>query len=177
MDLAGNIETECSFYAVERVSNWVMTSLLTVVNDIIWSVTYFHLYFIVTFCLFFRKTLQQLSWFLVPFIVSILKYRPTKRWLCLSCHLWQSNPGTYTRRLVSCEHSPSMPVQVTPKCCVFHFPKTIHIFWRQACRYLNELVVKSKTRKARIPTENKRKQFYSCIGIQIVSQIIMVILS
>lgn len=125
---------------------------------------YFFQWFLIMF-IFFRKQLHHLCESLALFALFQSCAISMQRSELDPHHYFsflirQPHMGTYTRRLISCEHPPSMPVHISIECCMFYFPETIYILWWQTSRYLNELVIEGKSRQARIPAENKSKQAY-----------------
>lgn len=65
----------------------------------------------------------------------------------------------YPWRLVSGEHPPCVPVQVSPKGCVFSFPKAIEVRGRKASGDADEHVVEGEAKELRVPTATQKGVF------------------
>lgn len=70
----------------------------------------------------------------------------------------------YPWGLVSGEHPPCVPVQVSPKGCVLSFPKAIDVLGGKASRDADEHVIEGKTKELRVPTATKKGVFGKEMG-------------
>lgn len=73
----------------------------------------------------------------------------------------------YPRGLVSGEHPPRVPVQVSPKGCVLSFPKAIDVLGGKASGDADEHVIEGKAKELRVPTATQKGVFGKEMGYPI----------
>ena len=71
----------------------------------------------------------------------------------------------YPWGLVSGEHPPSVPLQVSPVGCVLSFPKAIEVLGGKAGGDANKHVIEGEAKELRVPTETQKGRFETENGI------------